>query len=170
MHRLDSNSVYVKKLSASLGTKLDASLKPIGLRISGQGGSIAIPRDHDKLHHLDYLESGHTGFAGIEFGTTAEWNADPQYRPVKGMIVVYTDYQQKIDESTGEIIYIPGFKIGDGNAYLIDKPFIGDDIRDLLMEHIEDTGIHIQPGEREFWNNKLNYEEPESDLLEFTRN
>ena len=86
------------------------------------------------------------------------------------MLVVYTDYAKKTDPETGKTIYIPNFKIGDGNAYLIDKPFVGDDIRSILEEHIEDTGLHIQPGEREFWNNKLNYEEPEGDLLEFTRN
>jgi len=85
------------------------------------------------------------------------------------MLVVYTDYQQKINPETGATVYIPNFKIGDGNAYLVDKPFVGDDIRDLLEEHIEDAGLHIQPGERDFWNNKLNYEEPEGDLLEFTR-
>jgi len=86
------------------------------------------------------------------------------------MLVVYTDYQTKTDPETGEVIYIPNFKIGDGNAYLADKPFIGDDLRDALQQHLEDTGIHLQPGEREFWNNKLNYVEPETDLLEFTRN
>lgn len=64
---------------------------------------------------------------------------------------------------------MPGFKIGDGNAYLIDKPFVGEADSKLLQQHIEDAGLHIQPGERAFWNNKLNYVEPEDDCLEFTR-
>ena len=84
------------------------------------------------------------------------------------MLVVYTDYQSYEEE--GQTIYVPGFKIGDGNAYVVDKPFIGEADTKILQEHIEDTGLHIQPGEREFWNNKLNYEEPEGDLLRFTRN
>ena len=84
------------------------------------------------------------------------------------MLVVYTDYQSYEEE--GQTIYVPGFKIGDGNAYVVDKPFVGEADTKILQEHIEDTGLHIQPGEREFWNNKLNYEEPESDLLRFTRN
>lgn len=85
------------------------------------------------------------------------------------MLVVYTDYQSYEDEQ-GNIVYVPGFKIGDGNAYLIDKPFVGEADSKLLRKHLEDTGVHIQPGEREFWNKKLNYEEPEGDLLIFTRN
>ena len=84
------------------------------------------------------------------------------------MLVVYTDYQSYEEE--GQTIYVPGFKIGDGNAYVVDKPFIGEADTKILQEHIEDTGLHIQPGEREFWNTKLNYEEPEGDLLRFTRN
>ena len=162
MYRLDSHSMQTKKLAVSLAKA--------GFNVKMGGGSGVVIKNHALLENLDYLNSGHTGFAGIEFGTTEEWNSNPRYVPVEGMITVYTDYQQKTDPSTGEVTYIPGFKIGDGNAYLIDKPFVGDDIRDILTEHIEDTGIHIQPGEREFWNNKLNYEEPEGDLLEFTRN
>lgn len=85
------------------------------------------------------------------------------------MLIVYADYQSYIDEH-GDLVFVPGFKIGDGNAYLIDKPFVGEADSKLLHQHLEDTGVHIQPGEREFWNNKLNYVEPEGDLLEFTRN
>ena len=151
-------------------SKLNASLKQQRLSANLGGGGGYTLKDHAKLINLDYLNSGHEGFAGIQFGTTAEWNAQRTYRPVEGMLVVYTDYKTEVNPETGAITYIPAFKIGDGNAYLIDKPFVGDDIRVLLQEHMEDTGLHIQPGEREFWNNKLNYEEPEDDLLEFTRN
>ena len=138
--------------------------------------------NHQGLSHLDYLSSGHTGFAGIEFNTTAGWNSQPQYRPVEGMLVVYTDYKTITDPDTGETTVVPGFKIGDGNAYLIDKPFVGDDIRAELEalssnfdDHIQNDIIHITAVEREFWNNKLNYVDPEDqpedkDLLEFTRN
>lgn len=134
------------------------------------GSGAKIVKDHSKLSNLDYLSSGHKGFAGIEFGTTVEWNARRDYRPVEGMIVVYTDYKREVDPETGQETLIPNFKIGDGNTYLIDKPFIGDDIRKLLQSHMEDTGMHIQSGEREFWNDKLNYVDPgDDDLLEFTR-
>lgn len=131
---------------------------------------VVVTRDHSKLANLDFEGSGHTGFAGIKFGTTEEWNSDPSYIAGKGVLIVYTDYETKVDEH-GQIIYYPNFKIGDGNAYLIDKPFVGENEKEQLEAHIGDDIIHITQDEREFWNNKLNYEDPEdSDLLVFTRN
>lgn len=117
---------------------------------------------HNELHNLDYLSSGHTGFAGIELGTTAYWNSKSSYRPVKGMIIVYTDYKE------GK----PAIKIGDGNAYLSNIPFVNEGIEEILETHIANNIIHITQEEREFWNNKLNFEAPTlgSDLLTFNRN
>ncbi len=85
------------------------------------------------------------------------------------MLVVYTDFQE-IEDEHGHKTFVPSFKIGDGNAYLIDKPFIGAADSKALEEHLKDVESHIQEGEREFWNNKINCNEPEQDLLEFTRN
>ena len=65
------------------------------------------------------------------------------------MLVVYTDFSSYEDAETGEIHYIPGFKIGDGNAYLIDKPFLSDDIRMTLINHINNGTIHITAEERD---------------------
>ena len=50
--------------------KLNASLKQQKLSASFGGGYTL--KDHAKLLNLDYLNSGHEGFAGIQFGTTAE--------------------------------------------------------------------------------------------------
>lgn len=160
-------NLKTKTVSASLKQNLCGSLstKQINATLAGRVET----RDHSNLNNLEYLKSGHTGFAGIEFGTTAEWNEKRDYSPVEGMLVVYTDYQSYADEN-GETIYVPGFKIGDGNTYLIDKPFVGEADSILLRKHIEDIELHIQSGEREFWNGKLNYEEPEGDLLIFTIN
>lgn len=85
------------------------------------------------------------------------------------MIIVYTDYSSYTDSDSGETVYVPGFKIGDGNAYLVDMAFLGQDVSALLQEHIADGTIHITDEERQTWNNKLNYVEPTDDLLEFTR-
>lgn len=152
-------SVQKSGLNGSLSTKT----------ISVQMGKDSyLVSDHSKLKNLEYLKSGHTGFAGILINTTEYWNSQRDYRPPEGMLVVYSDYQHYVDEH-GDIVYVPGFKIGDGNAYLIDKPFVGEADSKLLQEHINDIDVHVRPGEREFWNNKLNYVEPEDDLLEFTR-
>lgn len=157
-------SIKSDRLNANLSTKR------VTVNIGG-GGTIANP-DHAQLINLDFPNSGHIGFAGIEFGTTTEWNAKIGYRPVKGMLVVYTDYQTIMDPDTGEEIQCAGIKIGNGNAYLQDLSFLGKEALIGLEEHIRNTEVHIQPGEREFWNNKINYNEPQEkgDLLEFTRN
>lgn len=50
--------------------------------------------------------------------TTAEWQQVTTIVSKKGEIYVYSDYMQ--DEDGNDI---PGFKIGDGNAYIVDLPF-----------------------------------------------
>lgn len=167
---LKNNNATVTEETAGLRNKPNAvDVDDPNIRVKGPK-EIIIARNHALLDNLGFEESGHKRFAGIEFGTTAEWDSKVDYRPAKGMIVVYTDHIKKVDPETGLVTYLPGFKIGDGNVYLIDKPFLDDDVREELEHHLEDTGIHVQAGEREFWNNKLNYNEPEGDLLEFTRN
>ncbi len=81
----------------------------------------------------------------IFYDTTANWNAHPELVSVAGYIYVYSDYQTDGDDN------IPGIKVGDGNAYLIDLPFTDS----LYKEHIEDTVSHITSAERTAWNNKI---------------
>ena len=92
-------------------------------------------------------------FSNIMSGTTEYWNDKPQLIPKKDTIIIYTDYQSKEEE--GNIINIPGIKIADGSAFLIDQPFIDEDIRKVVSSHINNSDIHITPQEREFWNNKV---------------
>jgi len=91
--------------------------------------------------------------------TTANWNAHPAFRPEKGEIIIYTDHGTISDEF-GENVNVPGIKIGDGDAYLIDLPFVNADVRyQILTElrlHSGNTEIHVTSEEKEFWNNKLN--------------
>lgn len=77
--------------------------------------------------------------------TTANWATRGLSESIEGMIYVWTDYQVVDGEN------IPGVKIGTGNAYIIDLPFI--DAK--YAQHIADTAIHITQTEREFWNNKV---------------
>lgn len=68
-HCHHTTSAYA--LNARLkATTLKAGLQPTTLK-AGLQGSHSVS-DHSKLSHLDFLESGHKGFAGIQFGTTAE--------------------------------------------------------------------------------------------------
>ena len=82
---------------------------------------------------------------GILYDTVAGWASKPKLISEPNIMYVYTDYQVVDGEN------VPGIKFGDGNAYLIDRPFI--DI--LYARHIADNVIHITQKEREFWNNKV---------------
>ena len=77
--------------------------------------------------------------------TTANWNAAKGFVPMAGEIIVYTDYGTFQKEVNGRIktILIPGIKIGDGGAYVQDLPFVDEDLRDTLMDHINNMDLHV---------------------------
>ena len=97
----------------------------------------------------------------IYVDTTENWNSQPTIRTEEKTIYIYSDYQTTSDGKT-----VAGIKIGDGDAYLIDMPFIDT----IPMSHISDTDIHITAEEREFWNNKVRcyYSLEQEDTLVFT--
>lgn len=82
----------------------------------------------------------------VLYDNTASWNSQAQLVSQQGYIYIYSDYKQD-----GEGNNIPGIKVGDGNAYLIDLPFS----TKLIDEHIANAVIHITQAERDFWNNKV---------------
>ncbi len=105
----------------------------------------------------------------IMIGTTAEWRAISSYIPPRGTILIYSDH----GTSNGK--NVPGIKVADGLAYGIDQPFVGDDIRDSILEtlnnHINDQVRHITNDERTFWNSKINCENTiAGEILIFKRN
>jgi len=97
----------------------------------------------------------------VYFNTTAGWAAQSGLVGQANTIYIYTDYQEDEDGNP-----IAGLKIGDGNAYLIDAPFLDT----LYLEHINDTDIHVTPAEKEFWNNKVRcfYSLTDNDTVVFT--
>lgn len=116
--------------------------------------------------------------------TTAHWNNARGFVPMAGEVIIYDDYQIKTwqVEEYGEIVTktenIPGIKIGDGNAYVQDLPFVDEDLRDKLMTHINNSEIHTTLAEKLFWNNKVNvddayeqiHDELENETLIINRN
>ena len=106
--------------------------------------------------------------------TTEHWNNAAGFVPLQGEVIIYTDYMQQEKEVGGilQTVNIPGIKIGDGNAYVQDLPFVGGDIRNMLLEHIHNADMHIALGERDFWNNKINvddaYEAVHDELVDET--
>lgn len=104
------------------------------------------------------------GDCRVLYATTETWNSQPQLVSARGYIYIYSDYKQN-----GQGQNIPGFKVGDGNAFLIDLPFSDTQ----LQNHLLDTVSHITQQEREFWNNKVRCyidTEAQTDNLVFTTN
>lgn len=60
--------------------------------------------------------------------------------------------------------YIPGIKIGTGNAYVGDLPFIDEDTREELLLHINNGDIHVTANNKSFWNNKINIDDTVIDI------
>lgn len=97
--------------------------------------------------------------------TTEGWNNQPNLIAEAKTIYIYTDYQSETDEK-GNTVYIPGLKVGDGKAYLIDMPFTDA----LMVQHINNANIHVTAEEKAFWNNKVRayYSTIQDDTLIFT--
>lgn len=108
--------------------------------------------------------------------TTENWDNASGFIPLQGELIIYTDY--KTIEKNGVTKNVPGIKIGTGNAYVQDLAFIDDELRDKLMEHINDMDLHTTLEEKMFWNNKVNiddgyeivHNELEDEILVFNRN
>ena len=97
--------------------------------------------------------------------TTSNWNSAGGFIPLAGEVIIYTDYQTKTwtVEEYGETVTktanIPGIKIGDGRAYVQDLPFVDEELREKLMNHINNMDIHVTLADKEFWNNKVNIDD-----------
>ena len=104
--------------------------------------------------NLPFIDAATLNGIKIEIGSVVEWQARLNYVPSKGSILIYTDKETLSDNTI-----VPGIKIGDGLAYGIDLPFVGDDIAEDLLNHINNTTVHITATERTKWNNKINCED-----------
>lgn len=116
--------------------------------------------------------------------TTENWNNARGFIPREGEVIIYTDYETKTytveeyGETVTKTVQIPNIKIGTGNAYVQDLPFVDEKTRDILMEHINNHDIHVTLQDKLFWNNKVNiddayaqiYGELEDETLIFNRN
>ena len=90
--------------------------------------------------------------------STQYWNEALGFIPLEGELIIYNDYKTIEKEIDGEVrqVKVPGLKIGDGMAYVQDLPFVNEDLRDKIMEHINNSNIHVTLADKLFWNNKLN--------------
>ena len=93
--------------------------------------------------------------------STANWNAARGFVPMAGELIVYNDYKTITKEIDGEerTVQIPGIKVGDGQTYVQDLPFMDEELRDRVLAHINNPDIHVTLQEKLFWNNKLNVDD-----------
>lgn len=105
----------------------------------------------------------------LKHDTTEHWNAAITFIPKPGEIIVYDDYRSQILED-GTTQYIPGIKIGDGNAYVPDLAFVDEDTRRMILEHLTNSGIHITQADRNFWDNKISCYLSDENLVFTTAN
>lgn len=78
--------------------------------------------------------------------TTQEWSQQPPEVSEPGALYIWTDYKKDSQNRN-----IPGLKIGDGNAYIADLPFIDE----IYAEHIADETAHISQADRDIWDNNV---------------
>ena len=97
--------------------------------------------------------------------TTENWNKAREFIPKAGEVIIYDDYEVKTrtveiqGEAIEETIWVPNIKVGTGNAYVQDLPFVDEIIRDVLLEHIHNQNIHVTSSDKQFWNNKVNIDD-----------
>lgn len=79
----------------------------------------------------------------IHSGTREYWNSHTSFIGNRGDIIIYEDYKTITEGSV--IKNIPGFKVCDGLAYVVDLPFA----TALYDNHLDDMVAHITSAERE---------------------
>ena len=104
---------------------------------------------------LPFIDANSINGVNIQVKTVEEWNNNLNYTPFAGEIDIYLNYKYIIKNETQ--IGVSGIKIGDGNSYLVDLPFLGE-VEEIFYDHINNNTVHITAEERQFWNNKLNCE------------
>lgn len=100
-----------------------------------------------------------SGRIKMKYDTTENWNKAINFIPLRGEVIVYSDYYQI--ENDGETKITPAIKIGDGLAYVVDLPFVSDPestqaIQEQLYSHINNSLIHVSDNDRTSWDDKLN--------------
>ena len=82
--------------------------------------------------------------ASIEVNTTSYWSTYSEASKNKTFYVYLDGYT--IDGHN-----VPRIKLGDGNAYVADLPFLDE----KMANHIDDSNIHTSLAEKAFWGTKL---------------
>lgn len=136
------------------GSKSKVDFRTSDSKLNTADRSVAIVNGirlkNESVYHTGFvtLDIDPSEITYVESHTTEEWSHMTSYIPEKNTIIVYTDYK-KI-EKEGVLVNVPGIKIADGLAYVVDLPFVTEEVEKELLSHIENNIIHITNQEREF--------------------
>ena len=126
-------------------------------------------------HDLIGNQTGYElGLQDICVGTTQHWRDQISFIPGAGQIVIYTDYRT-IEDGEGGTKNVPGLKIGDGVAYGIDLPFLGEYETEMIITslnaQIQNQEIHVSASDRLRWDKKIDVRliGDDFDIIEFFR-
>ena len=103
--------------------------------------------------------------------TTENWNNATGFIPLEGEVIIYSDYEtktytvQEYGQEVTKTVNIPNIKIGTGNAYVQDLAFVDDKTREMLINHINNQELHTTLAEKLFWNNKINVDDAEEQII-----
>lgn len=89
------------------------------------------------------------GLESIRVNTTAVWSEQVDYAPPVGQLIIYTD------GNVVDGVNYPKFKVGDGNAYVVDLPFTEGEFEAALTQHLEDSTIHLSTTDRKKLENSV---------------
>lgn len=132
----------------------------IFLGIATSATTIEIVPNHPVYYYKDGIRLWTSPLEGAKIyrDTVSGWNAQTTLISEENAIYVYTDYDT---DSQGNVV--PGIKIGDGLAYLIDMPFVDE----VMQEHIADTVIHVTQADKDNWNNKVSVQYVGNETIQF---
>ena len=89
------------------------------------------------------------GLESIRVNTTAAWSEQIDYAPPVGQLIIYTD------GNVVDGVNYPKFKVGDGNAYVVDLPFTEGEFEAALTQHLEDSTMHLSTTDRKKLENSV---------------
>ena len=108
--------------------------------------------------------------APIYYNSQETWDLQRDLITQRRAVYVYYNHTYIVDNNNVRHA-VPAIKIGDDTSYLIDMPFVNEDVVIQLADHINNTVIHVTGADKEFWNNKVTcYMDSQNDeLLVFSK-
>lgn len=101
-------------------------------------------------------------YAQVIIKNEQDWASSSFVISHKGQIYVYIKQNQNNEEITSARV-----KIGDGETFILNLPFVDDFVKELLDNHTQNTNVHTTLAEKVFWNNKININDT-SEVIENT--